>query len=386
MQPPTVLGMLSLLAASAGCGIAVAEAVARWLIRRSDYYVFIPGLRERLILHQPTHRMLEPVVNRVINRWGERGREVPSGPGTFRILVTGGSAAECFTLDQATQWPAVVEALLQHPSALERLGAREIHVGNIGRSAVDSGSLRRILGRVLPQYHRLDLIIIMVGASDVLRWMEAGGPADRPADPLPESALFAWNPRLPLGWAPKRTALAAWARRWKLHRGITQENAASWLGRARKDRANASRFREDAAGREVVTAAFRHHLRGAVQTASEHADRVIVLRQAWFEKDAYTAEEDALFWNGSVGQAYRGAVTEFYSTHVICAMMREVDAAAAEVTAEMGVEGLGLQGRLESSASHFVDHFHATPEGSREIGRLVAEAILTGAPNRTPPP
>lgn len=383
MIQQTDLRAILLLAVAGGLTVGIAEAVARRMIRRGPYAVFLPGLRERLILHQPTHRQLEPVVVRHINSWGERGREIPPGPDVFRILVTGGSAAECFTLDQPTQWPAVVEAALSTPAALKRLGAREVHVGNVGRSAVDSGSLRVMLDRLLPRYPRLDLIIIMVGASDVLRWMEAGGPIDRPAEALPESALFAWHPRRPFGLSPRRTALAAWARRWKLHQGITQAGAASWLSRARQDRAEAVIVRDAAPGRAAVTEAFRRNLQAVIQRAAGHADRVLVLRQAWFDKESYTPEEEALFWNGSVGQAYRGKVTEFYSTRVICAMMRDIDAAAREIAEAMGVENLGLQGRLQPSTAHFVDHFHATPEGSRAIGKLVAEAVLTGAVTRT---
>jgi len=151
------------------------------------------------------------------------------------------------------------------------------------------------------------------------------------------------------------------------------------MGRARLDRAAAITVREAAPGREVVTEAFRRQLRAVIQRAAGHADRVLVLRQAWFDKETYSPEEEALFWNGSVGQAYRGKVTEFYSTRMICAMMRDIDTAAAEVAKEMGVEDLGLQGKLQPAVAHFVDHFHATPEASRETGQLVAAVVLTGA-------
>lgn len=63
----------------------------------------MPGLRERLTLHHPTHALLEQVIVRHINRRGERGREESGTARVYRTLVTGGSAAEFFTLDQATQ-------------------------------------------------------------------------------------------------------------------------------------------------------------------------------------------------------------------------------------------------------------------------------------------
>lgn len=356
--------------------IGAAECLARLAIRRGRYFVLPPGQRERNMLHRESHPQLEPVVRLVVNRLGERGRPLPKRGRVYRVLVVGGSAAESYTQDQDTQWPAALEAALRTPASLRLLAADDAYVGNIGRSGVDSGSLDVILSRVLPNYRHLDLIVIMVGASDVLRWLEAGAPPSRSAAPLTEAELFSWNPSMKFGYSPRSTALFTWFRRLREQFWVERRNVARWMGRARRDRANALTIREDTPSPDVVLEAFRANMASVIRRAREVAARVLVVGQPWFEKAAYTPEEEALFWNGAVGQAYKGTVTEFFSTRVICSLMGEIDVAAERLAVEAGVEFLRLQERVPASVEQFIDHFHSTPAGAARIGRLVAGAVL----------
>jgi len=373
------IALLAILGAS-----LAAEVLARWWIRRGRYHVFRPGLRERLYLHRPTHPQMEPVVRRLVNELGERGRPVPRRGRIFRVVVAGGSVVESYTLDQDTQWPAVIEAGLRTPGALGVLGADDAHVGNIGRSGVDGLTLELVLARVLPNYPRLDLIVIMTGAGDVVRWMAEGAPPDRPASPLPERVLFAARPNIELGWSPATWGLAELIRRTRARFWTTYRDAVSWMGRARRDRANATEIRHEAPGNGIMLDAFRQRLRDAVRVAARHADRVLLVDHPLFDKDTYTAVEEALMWNGGVGQAYRESQTVFYSTQVLCALMREVEAITREVAAEERVEHLAMRGIISPDADNFIDHIHLTPAGSVRVGQAIAAAVLSGAPGGTP--
>ena len=364
-----VIGFLALIAAG--------EGLARLTIRRGPFFVFPPGQRERHWLHRESHPQLEPVVRRMVNAMGERGRALPGLGRVYRVLIVGGSAAECFSQDQDTQWPSVLESQLRAPGALRRLGVDDAHVGNIGRSGVDTGSLDLILSRVLPNYSPHDLIVVMVGASDVLRWLETGAPPDTPAAPLAEADLFGCNPRMRFGLSPRDTAIATLLRRF---RGrlfwAERKDAARWMGRARRDRAHALTIRDEIPPAGVVIDTFRSQMSSVIRRAKAASDRVLVVGQPWFEKPSYTPEEEALFWNGAIGQAYKGTVTEFFSTRVICALMGQIDSAASEIAAREGVEYLRLQGHIAPSAENFIDHFHATPAAAARIGKLVAEQVL----------
>ena len=155
-------------AVAAGLGIA-AEIAARALLPRfGRYYVWAPGARVRLEIERSSLPSLDPVATHAINSDGERGDEPPSAEGTYRVLVVGGSAAECYYLDQRQQWSMVLQDALSRPENLARLRARHVHVGNIARSLVTTRHVDRILERTLDRYARIDAIVFLVGASDAV--------------------------------------------------------------------------------------------------------------------------------------------------------------------------------------------------------------------------
>src|SRR5207245_10869291 len=98
-----------------------------------------------------------------------------------------------------------------------------------------------VLARVLPRYPRLQAIVILVGASDMLHWLEEGAP-DAPASPARTANILQCHPEGPFGWTPPRLALTELLlrlrRRW-LRPLNTHERAGKWVGRARAMRARA---------------------------------------------------------------------------------------------------------------------------------------------------
>ena len=359
------------LVASALALYAGGELAARhWIRVRNRYHVCLPGLRLELRLDRSVLPDLEPVVRFEINADGERGPDVSSGDDDlYRVLVAGGSAVEGYFLDQASHWPGVLERLL---------GAARAHVGSIGRSGVASRDLDVILERVLPQYRRLDVVLIMVGASDVLSWLACGAPPDAPAPPAPVSGVFASHPEGPFGWRPSRSAagelLKGW---WRLRfRPLrVRGQAGRWLGEARAMRAAATDVRTDIPDPTVMLDTFGTCFRRLLQRAKAAARRVVVVRQPWFEK-AYTPAELAHFWDGAVGYPWKEPVTVYYAIDVVNSLMGQVDARAAQVAEELGVEHVNLRSLLEPSLTTYYDHWHFTPAGARQAAEAVAAALL----------
>ena len=113
------------------------------------------------------------------------------------MLVAGGSQPEGFLLDQDTAWPGALH-FCKAPDRLARLGADRVHVGNIARSGVGLEGLDLLLERVLPRYPRLHLIIVLVGASDVLRWLEHRRAGSAP--PVRIADVFRCHPQVAFGW------------------------------------------------------------------------------------------------------------------------------------------------------------------------------------------
>jgi hypothetical protein len=230
---------------------------------------------------------------------------------------------------------------------------------------------------VLPRYPRLSTILVLVGASDVLRWLEYGAPPS-PPPPVRASEVFRCHPELTFGWRPRRLALVELALRLR-HRWIRplqiHDRACSWIVRARAMRARATSVRTIVPDPAPMLAHFEHHLRRALKRAGAHADRVIVVRQPWFNRPCSPREMD-LMWHGGVGQAWQEDVTTFYSTEVLSSLMAALDARAERVAGELGLEQVDLMPLLQPGVETYYDFFHATPAGARVITAAVAAAVL----------
>jgi lysophospholipase L1-like esterase len=361
--------------------IVVAELATRWWLRRGGYYVFPPGLRLRLHPDREVFPELEAVARFEVNSDGERGSEVPRtrrGERLYRVLVVGGSQPEGYLLDQDTSWPGALQRLLMGPRQLQQLGATRAHVGNIARSGVGSEGLHVILERVLPRYARLQAIIILVGASDVLRWLEEGAPPSPPTR-VPSSELFRCHPEGHFGWKLQELAIVELLlrvrRRW-LRPVEAHDRAGKWVGKARMMRARAKVIRATVSDPSPMLDNFDIHLRRVIQRAKAHADRVLLVRQSWFGKIAYTPEETAHMWHGGAGQAWREDVTTFYSVDVTCELMALLDERAERVAEQLDVEQIDLRALLEPSLNTYYDFFHLTPSGAMAVAAAVARTVL----------
>jgi len=314
-----------------------------------------------------------------MNADGERGGEVDARePGLFRVLVVGGSAVECYALDQPTTWPGALERLLNRTDVLRSLGAGRVHVGNIGHSGVGAAELDMILERVLPNYDRLDAIVVMVGQSTVYHWLEDGAPAARAPFVVPEELLFAQHPRQPFGWHPRAWALAELARRLRqvwLHPVEVKENVGAWLVAGRKMRAEATEIRTSVPEPTAVLEHFEQYFRSALRRAMARAPRVLVVRQPWFEKD-YTDEERARFWHGGIGKPWKEKVSVYFSLEVINRLLSQIDARVVAVAKELGLQHLDLRPVLNQGLRHYFDHDHLTPEGAAVAAQAIADMVV----------
>jgi len=378
----------ALVAALGGVVFALVEAGSRlWIRRRSPYTVWPPGMRLEIRLARDLFPQLEPRVRFDINADGERGGDVRDDEaGLCRILAVGGSAVECYALDQPTSWPGALERLLNEPAGLRALGAQRVHVGNIGHSGIGSADLDLILERVLPRYRHLDAILIMVGASDVYHWLEDGATPSRPPSPVPEELLFACYPGQRFGWKPSALGLAEIARRLRrswFHSLEVKERAGAWFAAARRMRAEATDVRTTMPDPTVVLSHFEHHFDRIVRRAKAHADRVLVVRQPWFDKD-YTAEEAARFWHGGMGRPWKEKVSVYFGLALVNRLLGLVDARVVAVADALGVPHLDVRVLLNQGLLHFYDHDHYTPDGAAVIASAVAaELTRTSASQAT---
>lgn len=365
--------------------LLLGELGARVLLRRGGRYVWPPGMRLHMTLDCRALPNLEPRVRIDINKEGERGGPLPAcDPAElFRVLVAGGSAAECYFLDQTTSWPGALEGLLARPEVRERLGRRHVHVGNVARSGVGAAeALVQVFRGLAPRYGRLDAVVIMAGAADVVNWLRQGAPEDQEPRDLEEDELFARHPGRSYGWRPRQTALAELARRLRarlLRPVVRRENAGKKLAAARAMRADARTIIREMPDPTIMLDRFERHFREALRLASGMARRVVVVQQPWFHKQ-HSPEEQACLWNGGRGNPYLETVDTYYAFEVIAGLMEKVDARCAALCRESGAARVELMPVLERSLRTYYDFFHFTPEGAQRVAEAVLPAVAGEAP------
>lgn len=360
--------------------LALVEWGARVALRRSGYFVWPRFYRRDMPMDPEVSNELEPRVRFSINSDGERAPECPDRSDLYRVLMVGGSAVESAANDDPSTWPARVEAKLNASAALAALGARRVHVGNVGRSGLDMFNVRQVLEQTLPRYRKLDAIGLMVGAGDMLRWCEAGAPPVALPESLPLSSVFAEHPQQSFGLHPKRLAMVEVLRRVRmrwLRPADLRDRAPRWMIRARAMRRDALQVITEAPDATRLLARFEEHLEAAVRLAQVKARDVYLIQHPRFRKERYTPEEEALFWNGGVGNAHRGDnVTVFYSTAVMFEVMDAINERIRRVAARHGIPYIDPEPFVTMSARSFFDHFHLTPTGAQEVAAVVAAEML----------
>jgi lysophospholipase L1-like esterase len=374
-----------LVAASLVAVGVLAELLARaWLLLFGEYYVWPPGAR----LHMNTDRAavpeLEPLIRIEFNAEGERGGPLPADwKDTMRVLVAGGSVAECWYLDQASTWPQVIERRLNEPENLARLGVRRVHVGNIARSLLTVEHIERIFDCVLDRYERIDAILLMVGASDLVHWLEKGTPSAIDGYELPLESIFGQHPEGPFGWSPKAFALwriVASLRRKLLRPIVTHENAGRRIARARQAKARAKTMVREVPDPAPMLERFERNLRSLVARAKTRATRVLLVRQPWLEKEFLPEEERHLWMFGAgAGSTRLAASAAYYSLDVVWGLMRRVDERIVAVAKELGVETIDLRPVVPPNFDLWYDEMHHTAAGCERIGNAVAERLLERA-------
>lgn len=371
-----VVAYLPWLAYLVGAFILAELGARLWLRIRGRYFVFKPGTTTLMSVHKGTFPDLPSPVRFSVNEAGERGGDLPRNwKDSYRILVAGGSAAECYMLDQESSWPQVIQSVLNESP--QSLGARSVHVGSISRSLVPCECIEAMLRHALANYERLDTIVLMVGASDVVNWLEQKTPGELPRGHIGISRAFDAHPEGPFGWTLATLAMRRIASHIYHSTGRPverRENVGKTIAENRKMRAAARELLDTVPDSAPMTDYFEACFKDLLTQAQSHARHVLVVRQPWFAKE-FTPEEQTRLWNFGAGRPYIETVTTYYTHRVVNELMGQLDAIQARVCADRGVRCLDLMPHLERSFDTYYDFLHFTPKGAQRVGELVAAEI-----------
>lgn len=364
----TILLIIALVGAIPLC----AEMMARVYLRCSRYYPHVPNKLTTITPHPEILPSLEREVRFETNELGERGAPIPKGDDVFKVLCAGGSSMECLFLDQDSATDGRLAALLPE---LPALSGCQVHVGNIGKSLIDTVSLYQMFEKTLKNYDQLDLVILQVGASDVVRWLEKSAPADGSMSEKRLDDVFAWHPETSFALNLKQLAARKLLGRWKATKPARYENSGRRYREIREMRRNAKTTITAMPDFTGFNAALKENYAALLDQLSAPGRIVLVVRQAWFGKEEYSDEELAVFWHGAAGNGFREQVDTFYSPEVFAESMRQADKTIAALCEERGVPHLGLKEIVPSDLTYLYDQLHVTKAGADLVARAITEKV-----------
>lgn len=361
----------------------VIELASRWRIRRTKaYYVRRPFERIHMTLDRTAFPDLAAVSRVEINAEGERGDPLPiNRDGLYRVLVAGGSAAECGLLDQSATWPAVLQDELRSGRRLKALGARRVHVGNIGRSMMTAEAVFTMLECTLPRYEKLDLLILMVGLSDVVDWLEKGAPATIPGGAVDLDGIFAVYPGAKFRWSIRGSAatrIGLQALRRFVGKTYYRKNAGSRYVELRRRRRQAARWIDNAPDPAPMLAHFEKYLCRIVSLAEAKGARVVFARQPWSHREPAAAKQ-RLMWNFCASPIVfekPGPPAAYYTAAASDALLLTCDRHWAALAASLGITQVDLCAAVPAGDRNFYDELHFTAAGALLAAQAIAAAII----------
>jgi hypothetical protein len=357
------------------------EAAARFFLARSRYYVWPPYYCIENHLNADVFPGLDSKAVFRVNSEGERGSEPPrSKNGLYRILVIGGSAAECYFLDQEACWSMRLERRLNIPAALDALQRTRVHVGSVARSGIDCAKATLVLRRVCRQHEKIDTVVMMIGAAEVLSWLRNGAP-EYPELELPEPLhVFESSPEQRFAWfPPKRTALSELFRildRRFVRRKLRRSGVGTSVARLRKMRQQAKTVKSEVTAPTAMLCNFEKALESCIAICKKAGARVLVVAQPWLDANCLTKDEESRLWFGAEGDPHSQSVSTYYSAEVFSQLMMQVNSVAARVAQENGAEIVQMQSRLQPPAACFYDDAHFTPYGAAIVAEIVSNTVL----------
>ena len=109
-----------------------------------------------------------------VNELGLRGPSLPAGKGVYKIIVVGGSVAECYLLDDAKEWPHLVMAGLNDGQKVQ-----PVWLANAGAAGHTAAHHLKLV-RSLPALNQADMIIFLTGVNDLhVTWSLEGASSQR---------------------------------------------------------------------------------------------------------------------------------------------------------------------------------------------------------------
>jgi lysophospholipase L1-like esterase len=386
---------MSLAAVVVILALGASELLLRTLVPPvRQYSALPPGASWTLIPAPELLHGVEGVSHVRVNRFGVRGRPFGDDHAEYRILAVGGSTTMCRALDDTEVWTHLLEVDLGRT-----VDGRHVWVGNVGRDGTTSRDHVLHLKYLLPQYPRIDVVVALVGANDMISALQQGWQYRSPAlltetsverDEVPRAfALFPGRLQDPgtSGTGPvpwyKATALWQLGRRTKLalrtHKTIRMGfTPTDPLEVARRARASAPKIDSLPPLAEPVTE-YRRNLNVMADLAAAAGVRLVFVTQPSAWREGMSGVEEHQLWLGSVATD-RVSGPAYFTTRALARAIARFNETLLEVCRERGLDCVDAATLLPHDTTAMYDDVHFNEQGSRLLARALAEYFRERSP------
>lgn len=383
---------LTLLLVSGLMGIGLTEGALRALLPSArGYYALMPGTNRSFDVPPG---LLPGVAGRVryrVNRYGIRGRLFGPDGAEYRILAGGGSTTECLVLDDTLAWPYLLEAGLDRTA-----DGRRAWVGNVGRSGKTARDHVVQIKHLLTWYPRIDAVIVLVGANDLVKTLQQGFDYGAPR-PITEPAAEAEQLQSAFVSLPgtlqgaggssarpwfRETAVWQLARRAKL----VWQHRSRWgagdggIARVRRVRAQVDHPIDSLPPLDAPLAEYRANLEAIIAVARAAGVRLVFMTQPTLWHEHLSPALERLLWFGWVGTREPDSTTAFFTTSALARGMSRYNATLLSVCADAGGECIDVAGFLPPDTTVFYDDMHFNEAGSRQLAELLQDHFARRPP------
>ncbi len=373
-------------------GTLILEFAAGRLFPAPDnFYIWPPNLHRTFTPDQEIMPGTSPRVRFQTNSFGLRSYN-PAPNDDYRILVLGGSAAECLYLDQRRTWPRLI---IDH---LERIRPRfRTWVGNGGRSGQTSRDHIFHFEYLPLRNLDIDAAVILIGANDLQLRLQRGEAYDpgylgQPGARLAQiDRAFLSVPypfiRPPLPFY-KRTGLWRAARR-AARRFIgerPQDDRGEVIALWREYRRRSPHRVDLLPDMEPALREYLDNLRTMVDLASRRGIRLIFVTQPAIWRADMPPEEEDLLWGGGVGNYKNQPGQPYYTPRALAEGLEVYNRILIAAARQWGIEYFDLAADFPRTTDYFYDDLHFTLKGSELVAEKIGNYLSSRPPYNRPPP
>ncbi len=374
----TWAGPAAMILAGLLAGLLLSEFAASLVVPRPvKFYVRRPNMHGMLTL-APMEDIFPGVSGPsewITNSEGIRGDEFAANQ-SYRILVIGGSTTECVYLDQHRAWPYLIEKKLREATGLD------IWVGNVGISGHNSRHHVVYMKYLLPQYPRIDTVLILVGTNDLsLRLLDLKYNPHFLETPSGEAEVirkaFYMHPSQFEKWLYRKTALwNLWAILQREYFSGPRQDRGGELFRSRQNERKKAVMVDQLPDLEPSLAEFRRNLNTLVDIAATHTVRLIFLTQPSMWGEDLTPRESEMLVKERVMRPGVKPGREYYSVKALAEGMARYNQVTLDVCWARRVECIDLATMLPKDLTVFYDDVHFNDGGSERVAEIVSAYLL----------